>query len=93
MEATDGREGLRQYQQAPTDGVITDILMPVQEGFETIRLLRQFDPAIRIIAISGGLSTSLDVLEVAKLLGAQQGLAKPIQPQVLLDAVRSLLAQ
>jgi YesN/AraC family two-component response regulator len=44
-----------QHQRAmPAEVIITDILMPEQEGFETIRELRRDFPTTGIIAMSGG---------------------------------------
>ena len=40
VEAHNGCEGLERYQEAPTEVMITDILMPEQEGLETIMTLR-----------------------------------------------------
>jgi CheY-like chemotaxis protein len=53
VEARDGKEGLIRFRTAAIDLVITDILMPEQEGLQTIRELRAEFPAIKIIAISG----------------------------------------
>ncbi len=92
-EARHGREGLRLYQATPVDLVITDIWMPEQEGLETITALRQLNPAVKILAISGGSRlTSLDSLPIAKELGAQGILPKPIRQQTLVETVQALLA-
>ena len=53
-EACDGKEGLDRYRVRSTDLVIMDILMPDQDGLETIMTLRQEFPDIRIIAMTGG---------------------------------------
>ena len=37
-EARDGKEALQQYQLVPADLVIMDILMPDQDGLETIHV-------------------------------------------------------
>ena len=52
-EAEDGRAGMRQFRQQPAALVITDVVMPEQEGLETLMLLRQASPSVRVIAISG----------------------------------------
>ena len=54
VEARDGKEGVICFRTAAIDLVMTDILMPEQEGLQTIRELRAEFPAIKIIAISGG---------------------------------------
>ena len=65
--------------------MITDLAMPEQEGIETINLLRRQRPRLKIIAISGQFGA--DLLHTAELLGADATLAKPIQPETLLDTV------
>jgi DNA-binding response OmpR family regulator len=90
--ARDGSEGLRRFRAAPTDLVITDILMPEKEGLETIVDLRREFPAVKIIAISGGGRTgSLNFLDIAERLGAQRTLQKPFGLHEMLAVVHELL--
>lgn len=92
LEAADGREGLRLYRLAPTEIVITDILMPEQNGLETIIALRKEFPAVKIIALSGGRQTGRqNLLHDAERLGAQYTLHKPFDIQELTDVVNKLL--
>jgi CheY-like chemotaxis protein len=83
VEAADGDEGLRCYQAAPTDLVITDIQMPVMDGLQMIKELRSAFPTAKIIAISG---------EKGGLAAAQplsQGtFEKPLYMEEFLDAVQ-----
>lgn len=91
VEASDGREGLAAYMATPAELIITDLLMPEHEGLETICSLRQLNPQIKIIAITGGGQTGrLDFLQAAAFLGAQRTLQKPFNRQTLLAAVRDL---
>ncbi len=53
FEARNGAEGLALFRDAPTDVVITDMVMPAVEGFEVLRVLREIHPPVKIIAISG----------------------------------------
>ena len=53
-EARNGREGIACCQKDTVALVLTDLLMPEQEGLETIQQLRTMTPAPKIIAISGG---------------------------------------
>ena len=95
VAASNGRLGLELLDTKPVDAVITDILMPEQEGLETIREARQRFPDIRILAISsggaGGGETQL--LRFAESFGADQTLSKPFTGSQLVAAVRTLLAK
>jgi CheY-like chemotaxis protein len=88
QEARDGKEGLDQYRSRPADLVIMDILMPDQDGLESIMTLRREFPAARVIAITGGsdMIGILNFLDVAKMLGARRTLQKPFEMKTLLDA-------
>ncbi len=92
-EAADGRAGFAMYTADPYDLVITDLIMPDREGLETIRDLRSYDPAARIIAISGGGTLPADnYLHMAECFGAQRVLQKPFRSDAICAAVRQLLA-
>jgi len=93
-EAGDGRTGLRFHAAAPADVIITDIFMPDFDGIETIRELRRVAPGVKVIVVSGGDSTgTLNMLEDAKLLGADRAFHKPVRPEELLGAVREMLSE
>jgi DNA-binding NtrC family response regulator len=88
----DGKEGIRLYREAPTDLIITDIVMPEKEGIETIMELKRDFPDVKIIAISGGGRIGPeDYLRIAKKLGAMHTFTKPIGREELLGVVRELL--
>jgi DNA-binding response OmpR family regulator len=89
LEAPDGALGLELLQRDGPSLVITDLLMPGKEGFETIRDLKGRAPKVPIIAISG---RGVDYLSMARKLGADQTLAKPFKAGDLLAAVETLLA-
>ena len=90
-EAANGSEALQFYHAMPVDLVITDILMPERDGLETIMALRKVVSDVKIIAISGGGGINMDVLSVAKQLGACCAFHKPVDIRELLVAVYKLL--
>lgn len=93
-EAPNGRIGARLYRESPFDLVIMDLIMPEQEGLETITALRRDFPEVKIIAISGGgRGTATDYLSVARMLGAKLSLEKPITPGALLHEVDQVLGR
>ena len=88
-EARDGKEGLERYRAKSADLVLMDIVMPDQDGLESIMALRREFPESRIIAMTGASDTIgiLNFLDVAKMFGAKRTLQKPFELQTLLDAV------
>lgn len=88
-EASGGKEGLERYRASPTDVVMMDILMPDQDGLESLLTLRREFPAARVIAMTGGsdMIGILNFLDVAKMLGAWRTLQKPFNVKALLDTV------
>lgn len=92
-EARDGKEALYLYRQKPVDLVIMDILMPDQDGLESITTLRREFPTVKVIAITGGTDMIgiLNFLDVAKMMGASRTLKKPFDMHALLNAVAAEL--
>ena len=89
IEAEDGRKGFEAHLSSPVDLVICDLIMPVQEGIETIAQFKGEFPDVGIIAISGGGKIGPDsYLAMAKQLGAWKIFAKPLNMALLTEAVR-----
>ena len=89
LEAKDGKEAVQHVNTSEIDLMITDLIMPKQEGLETIKILHRRRPGLKIIAISGKFGGQF--LSVAKDFGAQATLTKPVLPDQLLEAVRQVL--
>ena len=86
--ADEGDKGVALFRTERPDVVITDLLMPYKEGFQTITEIRAIDPDVRIVAMSGGGATrNLDFLGRAKEVGATNTLAKPFTPGNVRDAL------
>jgi CheY-like chemotaxis protein len=52
--ARNGRQGVAAFRANAPDVVLVDLIMPVQDGLETIALIRREWPKARIVAMSGG---------------------------------------
>ena len=93
LEAPDGKKGMQLFQLDRPDLVITDIIMPEQEGIETIIALKNTSPDAPIIAISGGGRIgNEDLLRMATRLGADAILHKPFGEAELVNVVKAKLA-
>ena len=94
-DAVNGDIAVAAYRRQPRDLVITDLVMPEKDGLEMIMELRKLNPAVRIIAMSGGgrtLGLGQLYLESARSFGAGRILAKPFTSSALLKAVAEVLA-
>lgn len=90
VEASHGYEGLEVYRRAPTDMVITDLIMPEAGGQEVILELTWETPATKILAMTGQ-AGDLNFLSVAHKFGVCRTLVKPFKRAELLQAVREVL--
>ncbi len=89
IEAADGKQALMHVHAGKVDLVIMDLIMPEQEGIETIQALRREAPSIGIIAISGAFGGQF--LKAARILGADAALHKPLSAELLLIRVAEVL--
>lgn len=93
-ETTNGREALALQETNPAELLLTDLIMPDQEGLETIQEFRRRYPAVKIIAMSGGgRINARDYLVIAKMLGAARTFAKPFSNDELVAAIDELLVK
>ncbi|NCO58429.1 MAG: hypothetical protein AUK30_04795 [Nitrospirae bacterium CG2_30_70_394] len=93
VTAADGKEAMARFRAQPVAVVVADILMPEQDGFETIQQLHRIAPRVPVIAISGGGHNPAALyLKTATLFGAFRTLEKPFPRTALLAAVRDALA-
>ena len=84
-EAVTGWQGLQQFLTQPTDLVITDLEMPEMNGLEVILALTRTVSNVKGIVMSGH---SVDELQKARLLGARQIFAKPLDLPALLHGIQ-----
>jgi DNA-binding response OmpR family regulator len=90
VTAADGDRGIMLFRAEHPRVVIADIVMPQQEGIETIIQIKRERPEVKVIAISGGGRESKDsLLHTAQLFGADTILEKPFDPQELLAFLES----
>jgi len=86
--AHNGEEGMRLFRQIPSDLIITDIVMPGQEGFATIMAFHRDFPDVKIIVVSGACQGAPnDYLDIACSLGAERAFRKPFDLEEFLGVV------
>jgi DNA-binding response OmpR family regulator len=92
LEASNGKEALNRFKPAIIDLIITDIIMPDEDGLKVIMRLKEIKPDLKIIAISGGGKAGPgNYLNLARALGADEIFPKPFSLQILISRIDSLL--
>jgi putative two-component system response regulator len=89
--AENGREAIATVEREPIDVVLLDLLMPVQDGADTLRLLRA-DPRYEFLPIIVLTShRNSDMRQAAILSGADDFINYPLNRLELITRIRSLL--
>jgi CheY-like chemotaxis protein len=88
LYAPNGEAALRIWRKTKVDLVVTDIVMPELSGLELLENLKEEDPWVRVIAISG--ITAKQLNEAARS-GAKAILTKPVDPEELVREITKAL--
>jgi len=90
-EALNGLDGLEQAREFQPDLMIIDLVMPVMDGFELTRCLRQLPEFQQTILIASSASVSEFYQEQSREIGCNYFLPKPIQAEDLLRQIEDSL--
>src|SRR5690242_13874054 len=89
-EAENGLEALEAYERHQPDVTLLDLRMPVMEGVEVVRRLRERDPAARVIVLTT-YDTDEEISRALKA-GAKAYVLKDISADGLVACIRDVLA-
>ncbi len=89
--AASAKEGLAQVAAGNFDAVILDLMMPEMDGIETLKLLKEKNPDLAVILLTGH-ATIKQGIEAMKL-GALDLLEKPADLNVLTEKIHGAQAQ
>jgi twitching motility two-component system response regulator PilG len=91
ITAGDAASAIAQFEQTPPDAVITDVIMPDQDGYSVCSQIKQHPQfsATPVILMSGVVNKS--VADKAVSVGADELIRKPFQPQDLIARVKGFL--
>src|SRR6202040_313572 len=88
----DAAAALAQFAQNPPDAVITDVIMPDQDGYSVCTQVKQHPQfgGIPVVLMSGVVNKT--VADKAVAVHADELIRKPFQPQELISRVKALLS-
>ena len=90
IDARDGKDGLDKLTEIQPDIVITDINMPVMDGFTFIERLRQLPGHARTPVIVLTTEGAIEDRERAAALGVRAYITKPVRQQDVVDAIMAV---
>ncbi|AFY44807.1 MASE1 domain-containing protein [Nostoc sp. PCC 7107] len=88
IEASNGAEGINQAVASLPDLIITDLIMPVMDGFDFIRQIKQSPQFQNIVIIATSASVFDSDQNQSLDVGANAFLSKPIVVEILLELLR-----
>ena len=88
--ASNGEEALVQILKLPVDILITDIRMPFMDGLELSSKVKEQNPKIHIIILSG--YSEFEYAKKAIEIGVTEYLMKPVTPKGLLSSLQKVAA-
>ena len=91
LSAENGREALEVIKKTPVDVVVTDLKMPVMDGFGLLGVIAERYPSLPCIVLTSVAEPGL--LNKALDLGALRVMAKPPKLSVLMEEIRAAAAQ
>lgn len=89
IQASDGLDGLRLFEEERPDAVIADVMMPHLDGFQMVRKLRKSDDRVPVLFLTA--RGSIEDIVTGLELGANDYLKKPFSMQELLARLKALL--
>lgn len=84
-EAENGRDAVKIYMNMNPDVVLMDITMPVMDGLESLKRIREYDPGAKVIMCSA-LGQQKYIIKAIQL-GARDFILKPFQSERILSAI------
>lgn len=84
-EGVDGKDGFEKYKQYKPDLVTLDITMPVMDGLESLKCIKEFDKDAKVIMVTAAGQQS-KMVEAIKL-GASEFVTKPFEKENILKLV------
>jgi CheY-like chemotaxis protein len=88
-EAENGLIGFQTYQSMRPDIVFLDLTMPVMDGYEAIKEIKNFDPDAFIVVVSA--DSQPKAVEKALELGAFTHIEKNISDELLANVFKSYM--
>ena len=87
-EASDGEEGFEKYKELKPDLVTLDITMPIMDGLECLKLIRQYDKDAKVVMCTaiGQKAITREALQ----MGALNYFLKPVNEEKFIQQLKDI---
>jgi len=89
VEAGNGEQAVNNYVVEKPDLILMDITMPVMDGLEALKKLKEMDSNVKVVMCSA-MGQETMVVDALKL-GAKDFIVKPFKPDRIMKTVNSIL--
>ncbi|UCE77697.1 MAG: response regulator [Gammaproteobacteria bacterium] len=91
VTSASAREALETVEKGAFDAVVLDLMMPGMDGLEALRILKQKDPKLQVILLTGHATVEKGVEAIKR--GAMDLLEKPADIDTLTQKIKEASAQ
>lgn len=88
VEAENGEIGIQKYKEENPDMVTMDITMPVMDGLEALKGIREYDADAKVVMVTAAGQES-KVMEAVKL-GAAEFITKPFEKEKIINTIQKV---
>ena len=93
IEAADGEEGLRKYNDEKPDLILLDLRMPGMSGMEVLQKINPTTAKVKVIVIIVSIVRKKETIQEAMSLGAKDYIVKPIEEKKLMAAIQKVIEE
>ncbi len=88
-QAENGSIGVKQYMSLNPDIVTMDITMPIMDGVEALRRIKEYDPNAKVVMVTAA-GQKNKIIEALKL-GVDDFLTKPYEAEEIVATIKKIL--
>ncbi len=89
--ANNGKEGVEKFKDGEYELILMDIQMPIMDGYEATKLIREIDSTIPIVALTA--NAMKEDIQKTKEIGMNEHLNKPIEIEKLYETLLNYISK
>lgn len=91
IEAADGQEALKKFEEENPDLILLDIMMPKMFGWDVLQKIKESNPSVKVVVMTAVYKKSSYRIKTIHDYGADDYITKPFDLTKMVELVNSLL--